>query len=200
MTSRASGYPTPLEVSAGACAALNERDLSRLRSLLAEDVVEHIVPIGICTGRRAVLAYHERMLAAAPDLRVGITHVAAAGEAVLAAWELSATFTGAPLEGLRPNGRRVRLEGASTHVVREGRIARVDVIFDGASFARQLGMFPVRGSPTDRVIRVALNLKTRWQAPRRKRGRPTDAGDIARRSPSRVGDPSFRRRAGIGLD
>src|SRR4051794_26300997 len=132
MTSPASGYPRPVGVSARAGDALNEHGLGGLRSLLAEDVVEHIVPIGICTGRRAVLAYYERMLAAAPDLHVGITHVAAAGEAVLAAWELSATFTGAPFEGLRPNGRRVRLEGASTHVVREGRVARVDVIFDGA--------------------------------------------------------------------
>src|SRR4051794_23680291 len=200
MTSPARRYPTPLEVSARACRALNRHDVDQLRSVLAEDVVERIVPIGIYDGRQAVLAYHEQMFAAAPDFRVEVTHVAAVGDAVLAAWELSATFTGAPFEGLRPNGRRVRLEGASTHVVREGRVARVDVIFDGASFARQLGMFPVHGSPTDRVSRVALNLKTRWQAPRSKRGRRTDAGEIARRSPSRVDDPSGRRGAGIGLD
>src|SRR3954470_23556621 len=185
MTSPASGFPTPLEVSARACDALNEHDLSRLRSLLAEDVVEHVVPIGTCNGRQAVLAFHEEMFAAAPDLHVAIAHVAAAGETVLAAWELSATFTAAPFEGLRPNGRRVRLEGASTHVVREGRVARVEVIFDGASFSRQIGIFPVRGSPADRVIRADLNLKTRWQARTSKQARLTDPGAIASRLPSR---------------
>ena len=50
-----------------------------------------------------------------------VTDVAADGEVVLVAWELTATFTGAPFHGLRPNASRVRLEGASTHVVREGR-------------------------------------------------------------------------------
>src|SRR3954452_10043866 len=146
MTRPARSYPTPLEVSARACRALNRHDVDQLRSVLAEDVVERIVPIGIYDGRQAVLAYHEQMFAAAPDFRVEVTHVAAVGDAVLAAWVLSATFTGAPFEGLRPNGRRVRLDGASTQVVRAGRVASAEVIFDGASFARQVGMLPIRGS------------------------------------------------------
>src|SRR3954451_20052200 len=152
MTGPASRCPTPLEVSASACEALNGHDLGQLRSLLAEEVVEHVVPIGTYDGRQAVLAYHERMFAAAPDLRVEVTDVAAAGDVVLAAWEFSATFEGAPLGGLRPNGRRVTLAGASTQVVREGRVARAEVIFDGASFARQLGILPIRGAAVDRAI------------------------------------------------
>src|SRR3954464_16030881 len=124
MTSPASPYPAPLEVFARACDALNGHDLNQLRSLLAEEVVEHIVPIGIYDGRQAVLAYHEQMFAAAPDFRVEVTHGRAVGDAVLAAWELSATFKGAPFEGLRPNGSRVRLDGASAQVAWVGRVVR----------------------------------------------------------------------------
>src|SRR3954469_1964895 len=200
MTSPASRYPAPLEVFARACDALNGHDLNQLQSLLAEDVVEHIVPIGIYDGRQAVLAYHEQMFAAAPDLRVEVTHVAAAGTAVLTAWELSATFTGAPFQGLRPNGRRVRLEGASTQVVREGRVASAEVIFDGASFARQLGMLPIRGSPPDRAIRAAFNLKTQWQARTRKQRMPTGARATPSPSPRRADDLYDRRRAAVGPD
>src|SRR3954469_7561936 len=175
MTSSASRYPTPLEVSACAFSALNGHDLAQLRSVLAEDVVEHVVPIGIYDGRQAVLAFHERLFAATPDFRVAVTHVAAAGDAVLAAWELSATFTGAPFERLRPNGRRVRLEGASSQVVREGRVASAEVIFDGASFARQVGMLPIRGSVADRALLVAVNLRTRMQTRKTKNPMPREA-------------------------
>src|SRR3954453_17443052 len=198
MTSPARRYPTPLEVSARACRALNRHDVDQLRSVLAEDVVERIVPIGIYDGRQAVLAYHEQMFAAAPDFRVEVTHVAAVGDAVLAAWVLSATFTGAPFEGLRPNGRRVRLEGASTQVVREGRVASAEVIFDGASFARQLGMLPIRGSAADRAIRAAFNLKTQWQARTREQRMPTGAREAPSPSPRRADDLYDRRRAAVG--
>jgi len=169
-----------------------------LQSVLAEDVVERIVPIGIYDGRQAVLAYHEQMFAAAPDFRVEVTHGAAVGDAVLAAWELSATFTGAPFEALRPNGRRVRLDGASTQVVREGRVASAEVIFDGASYARQVGMLPIRGSAADRAILAALNLRSRLQTRNKKRLMPTDPDESPVRWPRRVDDPSERPRATVG--
>ena len=42
----------------------------------------------------------KEVFAAAPDLRIDVTDVAADGEVVLVAWELAATFTGAPFHGL----------------------------------------------------------------------------------------------------
>src|SRR3954447_6212987 len=195
MTSPASPYLTPLEVSGRAFDALNGHDLDRLGRLLAEDVVEHIVPLGIYDGRRAVLAYHKEMFAAAPDLCVEVTHIAAAGDAVLAEWELTATFTGASFEGLRANGKRVRLEGASTYVVREGRVFSAQIIYDGASFARQIGMLPIRGSVADRVMIAAVNLKTCWQAHRTRRPMPSKAGRILSPSPRLTEDSQRRRRA-----
>ena len=82
MSSPASPVPTPLEVSARAFDALNEHDLHQLRSLMADDVVQHIVPVGVHDGLEAVLAYYEEVFAAAPDLRIDVTDVAADGEVV----------------------------------------------------------------------------------------------------------------------
>lgn len=161
MTSPLRWHPTPLEVSARACDALNAHDVNGLRTVLADDVVEHIVPIDLYDGREAVLGFHGRLFAAAPDLHVQVEHIAVSGSVVLTTWHLSATFTGAPFEGFEPSGRRVRLPGASTQVVHEGRLIRAEVIFDGASAARQIGMLPMRGSIADRVLRAVLHHRSR---------------------------------------
>ena len=195
MSSPASPVPTPLEVSARAFDALNEHDLHQLRSLMADDVVQHIVPLGVHDGLEAVLAYYKEVFAAAPDLRIDVTDVAADGEVVLVAWELAATFTGAPFHGLRPNASRVRLEGASTHVVREGRVASAQVVFDGASFARQIGMLPARGSAADRAIIAAVNCKTRLQQRKAKRELPRDAAELPSQPQRRR-----QRRASVAPD
>lgn len=200
MTSPAGPIPTPLEVSTRAFDALNEHDLHHLRSLMADDVIEHIVPLGVHDGPEAVLAYYEEVFAAAPDLRVDVTHAAADGEAVLVAWELTATFTGAPFQGLQPNASRVRLEGASTHVVREGRVASAQVIFDGASCARQIGMLPARGSAADRVIIAAVNFKSRLQDRKTKREMPREAAEPPSQPRRRADVRRPQRRASVAPD
>ena len=162
---------------------------------MADDVVQHIVPLGVHDGLEAVLAYYEEVFAAAPDLRIDVTDVAADGEVVLVAWELAATFTGAPFHGLRPNASRVRLEGASTHVVRAGRVASAQVVFDGASFARQIGILPARGSAAERAIIAAVNCKTRLQQRKAKRELPSDAAELPSQPQRRR-----QRRASVAPD
>jgi len=189
-----------LEVSTRAFDALNGHDLRQLRSLMADDVVEHIVPLGVHDGPGAVLAHYEEVFAAAPDLRVDVTNQAADGEAVLAAWELTATFTGASFQGVQPNASRVRLEGASTHVVREGRVASAEVIFDGASLARQIGMLPARGSAADRAIIAATNVKTRLQQREAKQEVPREAAELPSPLHGRTDEPRRQQQASVAPD
>ena len=54
--------------------------------------------------------------------------------------------------------------------VRDGRIQRNDAYMNGAEMMRQLGALPPAGSPPERALTAALNLKTRllsWIAARR---------------------------------
>jgi PAS domain S-box-containing protein len=75
--------------------------------------------------------------------------------------------------------------------VREGRVASAQVVFDGASFARQIGMLPARGSAADRAIIAAVNFKTRLQQRKAKRELPREAAEL----------PSQRqRRASVAPD
>jgi steroid delta-isomerase-like uncharacterized protein len=153
--------PPPLEVTRRAVDALNRHDLDDLRAVMADDVVEHVVPVGVHDGPREVLAYYEELFAAAPDFRIDLTAAAVEGETVLVGWELTGTFTSARFQGLEPTGGRIRLEGATVHIVREGRVASAQVMYDGASFARQVGLLPARGSAADRALVAAFNFRTR---------------------------------------
>jgi uncharacterized protein (TIGR02246 family) len=151
---------SPTAVVRDAFDALNRRDLERLGSLLAEDAVEDVVPAGVHDGRDAVLAAHARVLAAVPDLRADLVHVATTGETVLATWEAAGTFTGAPLDGIEPTGERIRLQGAATFTVRARRVAGVQLIYDGAACARQVGLLPPRGSAEHAAMVAELNSRT----------------------------------------
>jgi steroid delta-isomerase-like uncharacterized protein len=196
--SAASAPSSPMDVARRAFDALNRHDLALLRALLADDVVEHIVPVGVHDGHREVLAYFQALLAAAPDLQVDLTRVAGVEDVVLAEWEVTATFSGAPFLGLEPNGRRVRLEGASSHVVREGRVASSQVLYDSAACARQIGLLPPRGSAADRAMVIAYNFRTQVE---RRRTRPRgEGGGALGRSPERPDAPEGEGEAGLAMD
>jgi steroid delta-isomerase-like uncharacterized protein len=163
VTSPASSSLPPIDVVRRAFDGLNQRDLDVLRTVMADDVVEHVVPVGVHDGPQEVLAYYKEVFAAFPDLRADISAIAQAEETVLVAWEMIGTFKGAPFQRVEPTGKRMRLEGASVHIVRSGRVASAQIIYDGASFARQVGMLPARGSRADRALIAAFNAKTKLQ-------------------------------------
>jgi predicted ester cyclase len=102
------------------------------------------------------------LFAAFPDWRFEVLDVLAAGEKAAVHWRATGTFDGSgSFEGLLPNGRRVEVQGCDVLTVREGRVVRNDAYMNGAEIARQLGALPPAGSPPERALTGALNLKTR---------------------------------------
>lgn len=102
------------------------------------------------------------LFAAFPDWRFEVLDVLAAGEKAAVHWRATGTFTGSgSFEGLLPNGRRVEVQGCDVLTVRGGRVVRNDAYMNGAEIARQLGALPPAGSPPERALTGALNLKTR---------------------------------------
>jgi predicted ester cyclase len=102
------------------------------------------------------------LFAAFPDWRFEVLDVLAAGEKAAVHWRATGTFDGSgSFEGLLPNGRRVEVQGCDVLTVRGGRVVRNDAYMNGAEIARQLGALPPAGSPPERALTGALNLKTR---------------------------------------
>jgi steroid delta-isomerase-like uncharacterized protein len=96
-----------------------------------------------------------------PDFVLEVIEVVAEGEKAVVRWRATGTFDGsARFEGLDPNGAEVEIQGCDVLTVRDGRIHRNDAYLNAADLARQLGALPPAGSPIERLMTAALNLKT----------------------------------------
>jgi len=102
------------------------------------------------------------LFASFPDFSFEVLDVIAAGEKAAVHWHATGSFDGgARFEGLIPNGNRVDVQGCDVLTVRDGKVVHNDAYMNGAEMARQLGALPPQGSPPERALSAALNLKTR---------------------------------------
>ena len=114
---------------------------------------------------RAPEGIHEwfsQIFAAVPDFHMEVLEVLASGEKAAVHWRLTGTFSGPGFfEGLRPTGASLDLQGCDVLTVRGGLVVHNDAYMNGAQMARQLGVLPPDGSPQERAMVRATNLKTR---------------------------------------
>jgi len=142
----------------------DERDLSDPSRYWTEDGCDNFLAAGQAPrGPVELKAWFTAQFAAMPDWRMEITNIVDDGAGQLAVqWIGTGTFTGAPWLGLQPTGRRLVFNGCD--VIRmspDGKMDNTTVYFDGAAFARQVGMLPAAGSAGDRVVTTAFNGLTR---------------------------------------
>lgn len=168
MEATATNAKSPVEVARSTFEALDAHDLDRMSVSWADDIVDHFVPVGTYRGKQQVRDYFAAVLAAVPDFRIAIDRIAGEGETVFAKWRATGNFTGEPFLGIEPTGKRIELDGVDCFTIREGLVKENVIIYDGASFARQVGMLPAQGSPQDRALTAAFNGMTRL---RRRLGR-----------------------------
>jgi len=157
-------------VARGYFEAVARRDIEAMTAFWepgALDVIHGVAEMRVPDEMRA---WFGNLFASFPDFTFEILDVTATGEKAAVRWGATGTFNGsAPFEGLLPNGRRVDLQGCDVLTVRDGKIQGNDAYMNGAEMARQLGALPPQGSPPERAMTGALNLKTR--AARRLRRR-----------------------------
>ena len=151
----------------------DERDLSDPYRVWSDDSVDHFLAAGRSVrGAQALAQWFRELFAAVPDWRIEVLNVFDDGDRqATVQWRGTGTFTGAPFLGIEPNGRQIDL--LAVDVMRfdsDGRIDENTIYYDGAEFARQVGMLPPRDSAADRAVLAAFNAKTRL-AQRLGRGR-----------------------------
>jgi steroid delta-isomerase-like uncharacterized protein len=145
--------------------ALNRHDLSDAESWWGPDSVDHFMPVGEFRGTEAIREYFAGLFAAVPDFRLEVERITAEGEVATVQWHATGTFTGAPFLGIEPTGRSIDMRGVDVMEWDEqGRIKRNTIYYDGAEFARQVGMLPPRDSAADRAITAAFNGATKLRA------------------------------------
>jgi steroid delta-isomerase-like uncharacterized protein len=144
-------------------AAIANRDADAVAAHWAEDGVHEVVPLGIVRGREAVRSYFREILSAVPDVETTVERLVADAQRAAVEWKLSGHFTGGPFQGIEPTERPIELRGLDLLEVEGGELKHASVYYDGAEFARQVGMLPPQGSGAERAMKSTRNAVTRMR-------------------------------------
>jgi steroid delta-isomerase-like uncharacterized protein len=141
--------------------AIAARDPEAVAGQWSEDGVDEIVPVGVLRGPGEIAAFFRELFAAAPDLETTVTRLVAGERQAAVEWRMTGHFTGAPFQGLEPNGRRFEVRGLDLMEFEEGRLTRNTGYYDGMAFARQIGLMPPQDSGAERAMKGAFNAAIR---------------------------------------
>jgi steroid delta-isomerase-like uncharacterized protein len=141
----------------------DERDLTDPHWYWADDVVVRLHALDtVVHGPAGMAAFFTELFAAVPDWRMEVEEVLGHDGAATIRWRGTGTHTGQPWRGIAATGRRIDLPGCD--VMRfgaDGRVVETIVYYDGATFARQVGMLPKQDSAADRALLAAFNAAAR---------------------------------------
>ncbi len=141
--------------------AVRARDLDAMIAHLADDVIEDITPVGILRGTGEVREFFRELFAAFPDFEFNVEQATSTAGTSAIQWRATGTFRGVPFQGIEPTGRRVEIRGCDCIEVEDGKITRNTAYYDGAAFARGLGMLPQTGSGGEKAMLAAFNAVTK---------------------------------------
>jgi steroid delta-isomerase-like uncharacterized protein len=141
----------------------DRRDLDALRPFWTESSVNRFLALGVdARGPDQIATFFRELLAAFPDLQMTIENVVEDDPYAVVQWSLGGTFDGASFQGIEPTGGRVAFRGCDVfRFADDGKLDVNTIYFDGAEFARQIGMLPPRGSAADRALTGGFNIRMR---------------------------------------
>jgi steroid delta-isomerase-like uncharacterized protein len=149
-----------------------ERDLSDPYRYWTDESVDHFLGAGVTVrGAEGLAQWFRDLFAAVPDWTLEIERCVDDGDrTAMVQWRASGTMNGStPFLGIEPNGRRIELRGVDVMSFDpDGKVSTNTVYYDGAGFARDIGMLPPRDSALDRALLAAFNGATKLK----KRLRP----------------------------
>jgi steroid delta-isomerase-like uncharacterized protein len=165
MATTGAGTQTPSQIARAIFHRIfDERDLSDPAAFWTDDSVDHFLAAGrTVRGGAALAAWFQDLFAAIPDWQLEIENTVDDGDRqVVVQWHARGTLSGAPFLGIEPNGRPIDIRGVDViRLDEDGRVDTNTVYYDGAEFARQIGMLPRRDSRVDRLSLGGFNALTR---------------------------------------
>jgi steroid delta-isomerase-like uncharacterized protein len=154
-------------------AIFDDRDLSDPYRYWTDESVDYFLAAGReVRGAQALAQWFRDLFEAVPDWKLEVEKTVDDGDRqVVVQWHATGTFDGAkPFLGIEPNGRRLEIRGCDVIRVDENdKVVTNTVYYDGAEYARQIGMLPPRDSGADRAMMAAFNGATKLRKRLRSR-------------------------------
>jgi steroid delta-isomerase-like uncharacterized protein len=151
--------------------ALSARDPDAMAALWDEEGVEDVVPLGVFRGPEGVRGLFREIFSAVPDFAFSVQRVLADADVAVVEWRATGTFDGGRFNGIDATGRRLDLRGSDWVEVKDGRIVRNTGYYDGAAFARGIGMLPPEDSGAERAMIAGFNALTKLRTALKEIGR-----------------------------
>lgn len=171
---------TPEQVAREAFEAVAAQDFEAILAMWNPAGVQDWVALGLIRrGHDEIRQMFEEIFAATPDFGIVVERIVADDTAAVVQWRSSGTFDGAPFQGIEPNGRPIELRGVDVMQIEDGLIVRNTVYYDGAAFARSVGMLPAQDSAAERALYTAFNATTKLRRAIRERTRGEGSGEGA---------------------
>jgi len=152
---------TPLKVARAIFDALGKKELDAAFEFLGPDTVDDFVAIGEIRGKPAIRRFFDELFAAFPDFEMTTQRIIADRGTAVVQWHAAGTFCGGAFQGIEATGRHVEIRGVDVMEISDGKVRHNTIYYDGASFARQIGMLPHSGSRTDKAVLSVFNAVTR---------------------------------------
>jgi steroid delta-isomerase-like uncharacterized protein len=141
-------------------AIFDERDLSDPYRYWTDESVDYFLAAGrTVRGAHALAQWFRDLFAAVPDWSLEIENTVDDGDRqVVVQWHATGTFTGEPFLDIEATGRSIDIRGCDViRVDDDFKVVTNTVYYDGAEFARQIGLLPPRDSAADRAMLGAFN-------------------------------------------
>jgi steroid delta-isomerase-like uncharacterized protein len=146
--------------------AWNSHEPDTLLALMTDDIVyDDTAWPTTMRGHGDVREFLDHTWRAMPDLRFALRQgpfVHPSEPKAAFWWDGYGTHSG-PLDppGLSPTGKSIEFDGADFHEYRDGKVARLRIVFDMAGAMRQLGVLPPAGGRQERMLAKVTNLRGR---------------------------------------
>jgi steroid delta-isomerase-like uncharacterized protein len=141
--------------------AVAARDLDGMAGFWSDDVIGELIPIGIFRGPAEIRGFFVGLFAAFPDIDFTVERITPTAGVVAVEWRARGTFSGAAFQGIEPTGRYIEIRGCDCVEVEDEKITRNTAYYDGAAFARGLGLLPPRDSGGEKAMLAAFNAVTK---------------------------------------
>src|SRR5579872_249957 len=160
-TSATTKVPKPVEVARAIFDALAKKDLDAAFEFVGEDAIDDFVAIGRFEGKVAIRGFFDELLAAFPDFEITVDQIVGDRGHAVVQWHAAGAFTGGPFQGIEPTGKHAEIRGVDVMEIASGKVQHNTIYYDGAAFARQIGLLPGAGSAADKVMLSGFNAATR---------------------------------------